>query len=493
MLGSLGELFGLAGPIEPTSSSGALRYALIGLLGLTAAGLCTGRAKLGLGAAIALFGFTTVWWGLALGRPYGVLVDVSPTLRAAEVTIAGELGARSGIVVLEPGLGGWGAWLSSQGAPPEWILAAPLLLPVVLIPAIAIGVHLFWRRPERTLASILWLLCGSGWLDAARGLALLTNLWAAPASGIAVAAAALWLLATTRQRGGPWRWAMSAVPALSLLLATGGSARSITILELPWVIFFDQGIWVPLAIVGFSARRDRSASWCASVGLVGLVATAAGAPVDAVAAHGLYRLGLIMHGAVALQSLARRIGGAAIRAARLEWMALQPRRAGEAAIVFCLTAEALLIWWNPIRTDLIAERSQARLSRNLEPVVQWIRTRTPTDAVILASPDYAPVVAVRAARRVLRAPSLLRTDDDARRVRAERLILRGRDLPDWAERYSVTHVIAAPGDFRARGIESPSDLVGIRNLALEYTDEHGIHVFSIAAAPESFRGSEEPE
>jgi hypothetical protein len=97
----------------------------------------------------------------------------------------------------------------------------------------------------------------------------------------------------------------------------------------------------------------------------------------------------------------------------------------------------------------------------------------------MASPDYAPSVAVLAGRRLLRAPSLREARDENARVRAEGALLSGRPLPPGARDHGVRFVFVAPGDFRARGIARPEDLLGRPGFVPRYADANGFRVFEI--------------
>ena len=116
---------------------------------------------------------------------------------------------------------------------------------------------------------------------------------------------------------------------------------------------------------------------------------------------------------------------------------------------------------------------------SLETAMEFIRRETPPDAVFLASPSYAPQLAVRTGRRVLRADGLAEPPDRDRRVRAERPLLARRPLPPWVAAFGVEYVFAAPGDFRARRVENPEDLARYPGLERIYVDGHRFHVFRI--------------
>jgi hypothetical protein len=115
--------------------------------------------------------------------------------------------------------------------------------------------------------------------------------------------------------------------------------------------------------------------------------------------------------------------------------------------------------------------------------MDWIRGHTPPSSVFLASPEYAPSVAVLGGRRLLRAPTLALAADEVRRERVEDKVLSGREPGRLGERYGLTHVFIAPGDFLSYGIRSPEDLERRPRFRLLYADTAGFRVYAIAGAP----------
>jgi hypothetical protein len=98
--------------------------------------------------------------------------------------------------------------------------------------------------------------------------------------------------------------------------------------------------------------------------------------------------------------------------------------------------------------------------------------------VFLASPDYAPYVAVLGGRRVLRAPSIAVADDDLRRDRAEAKLLRGRP-GKLGSLYGLTHVFIGPGDFLSFDLASPEELEKRGRFRLLYRDASDLRVYEI--------------
>jgi hypothetical protein len=192
----------------------------------------------------------------------------------------------------------------------------------------------------------------------------------------------------------------------------------------------------------------------------------------------LFRLGVLLASALALPPLLRAAGEAVRRAApRLQGVA--DERVGLALLLALGIPGSFLAWWDPGRVDPVARLSQEPVSPALAPVMRFIRESTPREAVFVASPDYAPALAVFGARRVLRAPSVLVTADDERRLRAEGAILAGRPIPPGGDGYGARFVLLAPGDFKARGITGPEDLAGRPGFRVLYADGVGYRVYEV--------------
>jgi len=140
---------------------------------------------------------------------------------------------------------------------------------------------------------------------------------------------------------------------------------------------------------------------------------------------------------------------------------------------------SFLVWWAPTGLDPVMEASQPAVADRLATAMDWIHENTPPTSVFLASPDYAPSVAVLGGRRVLRAPTLGPAADEARRERMEDKVLAGRDPGRLADLYGLTHVFFAPGDFLAYGIRSPEDLERQGRVRLLYADPEDYRVYEI--------------
>ena len=138
-----------------------------------------------------------------------------------------------------------------------------------------------------------------------------------------------------------------------------------------------------------------------------------------------------------------------------------------------------LAWWDPSRLDGAAHASLTPVSAETAEVMRWIDRETPKDAVVLASPDYAPAVAVMAGRRVLRAPTLLLPLDEWRRLRAEAAVLEGRDPWKYVARYGVSFVLVAPNEFGEYGLTGSAPLDAHGHFRLRYQHPEGYRVYQL--------------
>jgi hypothetical protein len=132
---------------------------------------------------------------------------------------------------------------------------------------------------------------------------------------------------------------------------------------------------------------------------------------------------------------------------------------------------SFLAHWNPGKLDPVAFASRDPLPENLMPAMAWIREHVPRDEACVASPDYAPSVAVLGQRRVVRAPSLAITADDQRRRRAERMLVAGRE-PELRRRYAIGCLVFASGDEGWLGLRVRDDLDGLTGLQPVYRDRY---------------------
>lgn len=460
-----------------------LRYLALTLVALWCWSLARGQRGLALSLGVVCVAISTGFWVLALGRPWGVLVDPGATRTAAEVSVASLAPGAGSFVVGETPGAGFLRWLLALGLSGPVVQALPTLLPVVVLPALGLAVALLWRDPDRAaFGASLVLVASTGELGAALGWGLLPGIWRHPAAAAAlplILAAVLALARLPSRRAARASslavlvvWAMIPVgPALPL----GDALLALSV---------EQGIWFPLAALGLRAGWDVATRSLVTGGAALALLASLGLPLDPWGGIGLYRLGLILAGTTGLwhaaPSLAAAAAGAAPRlASRFEarWLV--------AGLALAVAAPgSAVVWWDPTSADLVSSASAAPPSAALEPSLRWVRENTPADAVFLASPAYSSTLSVRTGRRVLRAPDLLQATDEAERVRAERRLLVRRPLPEWVRRYGVGWVFVAPGDFEARGVASPEQLVGRPGLVLRHRDEARYFVFEVVPDPE---------
>jgi hypothetical protein len=330
-----------------------------------------------------------------------------------------------------------------------------------------------WRRRDEALAAAsLWLAFGTGDLDAARGMGVVPAAWAHPEEALLAVALAALALAAGRlplRFGAP----LAAACALFGLLAPVPASRPTPVGSL-LLLTLDQGLWLGLGAFGLLRARDAASRGLVAGGALAVLASAAAGAGGAFAGHALFRVGLLLASASAIGALATRVPALAER-----FPNLPAPRAALGLLLALLAPGSFLLWWDPPRMDPLARASQEPISPALAPLMAFIRDATPRDAVFVASPDYAPAVAVFGGRRVLRAPSVLLTADDSRRQRAEGALLLGRPLPPGADDHGARFLLLAPGDFRARGIARPEDLEGRPGLVTRYADAAGYRVYEV--------------
>jgi hypothetical protein len=468
-----GGLLGLPpGVPNPVYDAGYWRD-LLALVALTAAAAeATGRRRAAVAAALAFGVLGTVFWVLALARPYGVLVDPATTRWAADVAVAGWAGGEDGFLVGEPP-GAGRLWLAlARRISPGVVLLLPTLLPVVLIAAGGCAIAALRGGRAGSLGAVLWIGCGTGSLEFARGLGFLPGVWARPGPAVLWLATVVTVLAVARQGG--TRRGIAALASLPILAWTALGARppALPIGEVLLAITLDQLPWLLLAMIALRRERDPAvAALLAGGGLLAL-SRALGGPGDAWAAVAFVRLGAILGAGSAVVMGAKEIATRAGDADR--W----PRLTVGAAVAIALGG-SWLAWWDPIRMDEVARASAEPIPAALLDATAWLRARTPADAVVLADPEYAPAVAVLGGRRVLRAPGFLVATDDERRVRLEGALLDGRAAEALRRRYSVRYVFLAPGQFRGHGLDDPDELAARGSFRMVYANAKGMRVYEV--------------
>jgi len=482
VIAGVGDLLGLPEGFPGLGRGIAiLRYLLLMLVAAWCAALARGRRPLAVAAAGACGTLAVGYWIAVLERPWGVLIEPGATRRAAELAVAAVAPEAGGFVVGEAPGAPVGRWLLGLGLPPALVQALPTLAPLAALLGLAAAVAVLWGcRDRAVLGASLVLVASTGDLGAAAGWGLLPGAWSRPLVAAAVPALVATVLALARV---PRRAAAAGALAVPLLLVAIPGGAPLHLADAALAISVEQGLWVPLALLGLRAGNDTASRALVIGGGVAVLLAAAGLPLDAVGALALYRTGLILAGTTALWEALPTVMTAARRALPRLSPRWEARQVGSALLVAVLAPGSPLVWWNPIATDPTAGRSLEPLSPALEPSMEWIRAHTPPGAVFLASPAYSSALSVRTGRRVLRAPDVLRVSDEAERVRAERPLLFRRPLPERARRYGVGWVYVAPGDFQARGVDAPEDLLDQPGLALRYRDLHRIHVFEVLAGP----------
>jgi hypothetical protein len=470
-----GGLLGLPeGAPNAVLDVGAFRYLLLALAVLWAVRALRGgwsALAAGLLFTVAAIGF----WVLALARPYGLLVDDEITRQAALISVASALRRTASFLAGEPDAGFARSWLAAKGAHPAGLILLPTFLPLMVVPLLALEIRGLWTaRGDAGLAALLWLAGSTGYLDTLRGVGLVPAMWGHPEAAVALVVLVPIVLGLGRALARwPRLWPLVALACLAWL-AVPASPRP-PAAELPLLLTLDQEAWFFLGYWGLVRHRDPTASALVCGGGA-LTLLSAFHPLDVWGAHALYRMGLILASA----RPARAIAGLAADALARRY----PRLGGSgdlgaALLVLLLVPGSALAWWDPSRQDEIARASVEPLSASVDGAMAWVRNHTSPEAVFIASPDYAPSVAVLGARRILRAPALAKTADDERRARLERLTLSGVPPAALLRLYGVTHVLVAPGDFRSYGLRAPEDLGRREGFRLLYEDREGRRIYAV--------------
>jgi len=458
--------------------AGLLRYLLLALALLWVLAALQGRRAAFLLAGVVFVLVASGFWIAALGRPYGLFVDPEITRREANmsVAVAGAPPGESFLVDVPVARDGWIS-LAPSLRPRAWLLIVPTLVPLLVLPVLGVLVYLLWpRRDEALVATALCLLFSTGDLDAARGVGFVPGLWTHPGS-------ALFLLLTVAVVLALGRLPVPEVVATALGAATTAAwivvrapFEGLDLADAALLLTLDQVPWCLLAAWAWP-RGAAPAARAMIIGGAALVVLSAGpVGVDAWGSHAFYRFGLLLASAGPVTILASRAG---------EWLRRRPAFArfgppgiGTALLVLAAAPICFLAWWTPTRSDRLMNESREPLTVRLRNAMAWVRKETPATAVFIASPDYAPYVAVLGGRRVLRAPALAIADDDIRRYRAEDKLLRGRPGKLGAL-YGLTHVFIGPGDFLAFDIASPEDLEKRGRFRLLHRDASDLRVYEI--------------
>jgi hypothetical protein len=478
------ELLGLPlGFPHPAYDVPGLRLVLVLLGALWVVSLARGRRAAVLVLAVAFASIAFGFWALTLRRPWGLLIDGPATLRLAEIAVAAARGVRGeSLVVGEHAVYGvWSLFLEA-GVPAAWVSALPTIFPAAVLALVPLTVAGLWRdRDSAFLGASLVVAFGDAPLHAVRGAGLVSGLWARPElSWLFILALATSLLAGRLARGRARR----AVPLASVLACVGMASLAPRTAGLPWpdvllALSLDHGPWLALAGFAFLRSTDWSIAGLVAGGSVSAVASTA-AGLDPWLGISVARVGLLLAAAAGMRHVVSRLLPWAGDAPFLPRWSVTGKEPLAVALLFgTLLPASSLLWWSPLDADTVATRSLEPVSPRLDAAMAFVRSRTPTSGVFVASPAYAGAVGALGQRRVLRAEGLLEARDESRRVRAERPLLRRRPLPERFRRWGASHVFAAPGDFLARGVESPEGLADRPGLELLYADVVRFHVYRI--------------
>ena len=461
---------------DPLVHLAAFRYALCGLALAWAVVVWKARRPWWTAAGMAWVAIAIGFWVLSFGRPYGLLEDRDVTLRSARIAVVGYAGGPEGVLSGEALPESVWTTLAARGVSPRLLQQLPTFLPLLTLPLLGLLAHCSWaRRDVAVYAALLWLAFATGDLDTLRDLGLAGGLWRRPAVAVALpllVASALWL---ARLRWLERLWPLVAAALVGAVVACPVGPPRLALPETLLLLTLDQGPWLLLGGYGLLRRGDPAARSLTAAGASLLLAQAASLPVDAFTGHALYRLGLLLGAAPVVAELCARAG----RFVASRWKSLDATSAGAAALVALMVPGSFLAWWDPTKVDATAGASVPPLAGALYEVMDWIRDETPPPAVVLASEDYAPAVAVLGGRRVLRAPTLSQPADEWRRIRAQAAVLEGRDPHKYVARYGVTYVLIAPSEFAEHGLTMPEDLDALAHFRLRYRHSEGYRVYEI--------------
>ena len=445
----------------------ALRWGLLGLAWVWAAIALRKRSNVWLLPGLTFGAVAIGFWVLALGRPYGLLVDAASTSRAADAAVIAATGdERLGFVVGSPPAPGLQARLATLGLAPPLLLLLPSILPLLAHLSVALVVAFMLPARDRApLAATLWLAFPSSELELIRGDGFLGVPWRRSEclATVVPVVAALLLLGRARRVAWP-------VLGAGIALATAWAAlvpRTIVSGRVPLggllTLTMDQGPFLLLGAWGVSRGVDGATRLLLVPGAL-LVAGAQAAPLllEPWCGQVLYRLGMLLASCGPIEELERRVGAFARSLPPLA--GFPAANIGRGLLLATAVPASAVAWWSPIQLDgRVGERSVEPLPVQLVEAMDWIRRRTDAHAVFVASPQYAPAVAAVAGRRVLRAPTLAQPPDPLRR-RAQRAALEGRPDPALDE-FGVAYVLVGPGDAEELGLsETDAKQRGLREV-----------------------------
>lgn len=474
-----------------------LRWGLVALALAWAVVAVRGRGLRTLLAGVLFAELALGFWATSLGRPYGLLEHPGVTREAASAALLVARGAPDGIVPDTPFVGGPWARLAGLGLPEPLLVDLPTLLPLLVLPLSALLIHGVWRGATAPLAALLWLAFSSGALDALRGAAFVPGLWAHPAASLGLLLALASLFAADRARRASARLVLGLPGLAGLALALAGPAEPLGLVSAVLLATLDQWPWWLLALPAW--RHAGGLPRALVVGGAALLAAIGlGAPLDAWGAQALLRLGLLLLGSHTLGRVLPALGGPLAAALargqrRAAWLLGQGRPADLAlgALLACTVPGSFLAWWPPLKLDPAAHASLTPPPAGLVQAMQWARTHTSAEAVFVTAEAWAAAVPVLGARRVLRAPALVESHDDARRARLTYLAVAGHGPKGWrnARRYGLSHLLLAPGDLENLGLDPSRPFAAHDRWRLCFEGHGGFRVYELiqwqAAGPEA--------
>ncbi len=131
----------------------AFRYLLVSLALLWAFLQIRRRAPWAFVGGVLFVGLALAFWTVSLRRPYGFLVDQAATAAMADAAVtAASHTPRSLLALLEPEPG-WRTGLTRCGVPLSLTLRVPLLVPAVVLPALAQSKHLFRNHDTKLVGA----------------------------------------------------------------------------------------------------------------------------------------------------------------------------------------------------------------------------------------------------------------------------------------------------------------------------------------------------
>lgn len=441
------------------------RYALLLLAALWALMLSRGRARSALVAGVLFVEVALAFRVLALGRPYGLLIDTGITEWIAGIAVAAA-SPGSGILVGLAPPDSLSARLAEAGLSPLLLASVPTLLPLLLLPALAgLLFGLTADRDKACIAATLLLAFPTSEAEAVRGYGFVPGLWARPAPAVVVAAATA--LALLLGRVAPRSRLAGVAGAVGIALAALGAARAAPGgggFNVPDLLL-DPGPLAWLGLWGLRGGAAPASRALAAGGAAGLLICRLQS-ADPWTALALYRLGLVAASARTLAEsaawLTRRLPAAP--------GATQPEalraRVG-ALLLLLLLPGSFLARWDPGKLDPTAQASLESLHTSLQPAASWIRSNTEPGSSLAVSPDYAADILVMSGRPLLRAPGAVTPRDEPLRLAREAALLEGRPGRRLRDRYPVTHLVDIRGD---RKWPADVDRGAVPGLELRYAD-----------------------